>query len=66
VVGLLERSRELKRHLVDFARSPRFSRQLDMAVSHGIGWTVTDDGEFTNLLDHFILQRPPADGRIDR
>ena len=63
MVGLLERSRELERQLVDFARSPRFSRQLDMAVSHGIGCTVTD-GEFTNLVDHFILQRPLADGRI--
>jgi hypothetical protein len=28
-----------------------------MAVSHGISCTVTD-GEFTNLVDHFILQRP--------
>lgn len=64
VVGLLERSRELKRQLVGFARSPRFSRQLDMAVSHGIGCTVTDDGKLTNLVDHFILQRPLADGRI--
>ena len=53
MVGLLQRSRELKRQLVDFARSPRFSRQLDMAVSHRIGRTVTD-GEFTNLVDHFI------------
>ncbi len=60
---LLERCSELKRQLVEFARSRRFSRQLDEAVSKGIGSTVTDDGEFANLLDHFILQRPLADGR---
>src|SRR5260370_11320194 len=57
---LLERCSELKRQLVEFARSRRFSRQLDEAVSKGIGSTVTDDGEFANLLDHFILHPPLA------
>ena len=62
-VGLLEHSGELKRQLIDFACSQRFSRQLEKAVSQGIGGPVTDEGEFANLLDNFILQRPLADGR---
>ena len=61
--GLLEHCSELKRQLVDFACSRRFSRRLDKAVSEGTGGTVTDEGEFANLLDRFILQQPLADGR---
>jgi len=61
---LMEHCSELKRQLVEFARAGRFSRQLDQAVSEGIGGTVTDESKFTNLLDHFILQRPLADGRM--
>lgn len=60
---LMEHCSELKRQLVEFARSRRFSLQLDMAVSEGIGNTVTGEGEFANVLDHFILQRPLADRR---
>jgi Domain of unknown function (DUF6398) len=60
---LLEHCSELKRRLVEFACSRRFSRELDQAVNEGIGGTVTSESEFTNLLDHFILQRPLADGR---
>ncbi len=41
----------------------RFSRQLDKAVSQGTGGTVTDEGEFANLVDRFILQQLLADGR---
>jgi hypothetical protein len=63
VAGLLERSRELKRQLVGFARSPRFSRELDLAVGQVSRCAETNDAEFTNLVDHFILQRPLADGR---
>jgi len=62
LVGLLERSSELKRQLVDFACSRRFFRELDKAVSDGIGGTAIEESD-TNLLDHFILQRPLADGR---
>jgi hypothetical protein len=61
--GLLEHSSELKRQLVEFACSRRFARQLDEAVSEGIGGTVADEGEFANLLDRFIFQQPLADGR---
>jgi hypothetical protein len=61
--GLLEHCSELKRQLVEFACSGRFSRELDNAVSEGIDGTVTDEGEFANLLDRFILQQLLADGR---
>jgi len=61
--ALLEHCSELKRRLVEFARSRRFSRELDQAVSEGMGGTAAGESEFTNLLDHFILQRPLADGR---
>lgn len=60
---LLEHCSELKRQLVDFACSRRFSRQLDEAVSAGIGGTVAEESEFANLLDRFILQQRLADGR---
>src|SRR5260370_19979618 len=60
---LMEHCSELKRQLVEFARSRRFSRQLDQAVSESTAGAVTDEREFANLLDHFILQRPLADGR---
>lgn len=63
IVGLLRRSTELKRELVSFARSQRFSRQLEEAVREGTGRAVTDEGERINITDHFILQRPLADGR---
>ena len=60
---LLEHCSELKRQLVELACSRRFSRQLDKAVSEGIGGSAVDENESANLLDHFILQRPLADGR---
>jgi hypothetical protein len=60
---LLEHCSELKRQLVELACSRRFSRQLDKAVSEGIGGSAVDENESANLLDHFILQHPLADGR---
>ena len=60
---LLEHCSELKRQLVELACSRRFSRQLDKAVSEGIGGSAMDENESANLLDHFILQHPLADGR---
>lgn len=63
MVGLLQRSTELKRQLVKFARSECFARELGKAVSeYGLDEEV-DEAEFTNFLDRFILQRPLADGR---
>jgi len=63
MADLLQRSSELKRQLVGFTRSQRFSRQLDEVVAESTGGTVTDDAEHINVVDHFILQRPLADGR---
>ncbi len=60
---LLYHCSELKRQLVEFACSRRLSRQLDRAVWEGHGSRAVDENEFANLLDHFILQRPLADGR---
>jgi hypothetical protein len=63
VEDLLDHCSELKRQLVEFARSRRFSRQLDEAIREGIGSVVTEELEFANLLDHFILQRSLPGGR---
>jgi hypothetical protein len=60
---VLEHCSELKRQLVEFARSPRFSRQLDRALGEGQADEVADGTGFINITDHFILQRPLHDGR---
>ena len=62
--SLLERCSELKRQLVEFACSPRFSEQLDQALKkeHVTG-PVASEADVTNVVDHFILQQPLADGR---
>ena len=57
---LLVRCAELKRELVAFARSPRFSRQLDQAIREG---EPADEVDHINLTDHFILGCPLSDGR---
>ncbi len=61
--GLLDHCSELKRQLVEFARSRRFSRQLDQALREGAGGKAVDESEFINIIDHFILQRPLPGGR---
>jgi Domain of unknown function (DUF6398) len=63
VADMLERCSELKRQLVEFARSPRFSRQLDRALAEGQADEIADVTGFINITDHFILQRSLADGR---
>jgi hypothetical protein len=61
--GLLERCSELKRLLVELACSPRFSGQLGQAFKeHAVG-PVASEADVTNVVDHFILQQPLADGR---
>ena len=63
-VDLVERSGDLKRDLLTFARGPRFGRALQRALAERFGRVVVgDDGELFNFLDHFILQRRQADGR---
>ncbi len=59
---LMEHCSELKRQLVGFACSQRFSHQLERAVRESLGSGAAEENEFANLLDHFILQRPLADG----
>jgi Domain of unknown function (DUF6398) len=61
--GLLERCSELKRQLVEFAWSPRFSGRLDQAIDERAAGPVTSQADVTNVIDHFILQQPLADGR---
>ena len=61
--GLLERCSELKRQLVEFACSPRFSGQLDQALKEHATGPVAGEADVTNVVDHFILQQPLADGR---
>jgi hypothetical protein len=61
--GLLEHCSDLKRQLVEFARSRRFSRQFDQALRAGSRGRAVDESEFINIIDHFILQRPLTGGR---
>lgn len=63
MANVLEHYSELKRQLVEFARSPRFSRELDRALGEGLGREVADGTGFINITDHFILQRTLPDGR---
>ena len=62
VASLLERCSELKRQLVEFACSPRFSWQLNQALNELATSPVASEADVTNVVDHFILQRPLADG----
>jgi hypothetical protein len=62
-LDLLEHCSDLKRQLVEFARSRRFSRQFDQALRAGSRGKAVDESEFINLIDHFILQRPLPGGR---
>ena len=63
VAGLLEHCSDLKRRLVEFARSRRFSGQFDQALRAGSCGKAVDESEFINIIDHFILQRPLPGGR---
>ena len=63
VASLLERCSEMKRQLVEFACSPRFSGQLDQALEEYAAGPVASEADVTNVVDHFILQQPLADGR---
>ena len=63
VADMLEHCSDLKRRLVEFARSRRFSRQFDQALSAGSRGKAVDESEFINIIDHFILQRPLPGGR---
>jgi len=61
--GLLDHCSDLKRQLVEFARSRRFWRQFDQVLWAGSRGKAVDESEFINIIDHFILQRPLPGGR---
>ena len=63
VASLLERCSELKHQLVEFACSPSFSGQLDQALKEHANGPGVSKADITNVVDHFILQQPLADGR---
>ena len=60
--GLLDHCSDLKRQLVEFARSRRFSRQLGQALREGSRGKAVDEADLINITDHFILQRPLPGG----
>jgi hypothetical protein len=62
VAGLLEHCSELKRQLVEFARSRRFSRQFDQALRAGSRGEAVDESQFINIIDHFIPASRGAPG----
>lgn len=63
--GLLEHCSDLKRQLVEFARSRRFSQELDQALKAGARGKAVEESDFINSIDHFILQRPlPGGGTV--
>jgi len=61
---LVWRSGDLKGELVDFARARRFARAFRQALEQRFGGTVvTDEGEFINFLDWFVLEHRLPSGR---
>jgi hypothetical protein len=56
-VDLVERARELKPMLVDFALSPRFDRERSAVIARNFpDGLVTDESMFSMVLDQFALQ----------
>jgi hypothetical protein len=64
---LIERSAELKRELVGFARSPRLERSLTAAMLEA-GLEEVEGADAISFLDRFALQYRGRDGRtvVDR
>jgi hypothetical protein len=61
---LVRRSGDLKGELVDFARGRRFARTFQQALEQRFGGlVVTDEGEFINFLDWFVLEHRLPSGR---
>jgi Domain of unknown function (DUF6398) len=61
--SLLERCSELKRQLIESACSPRFSGQLGQVLNEHAPGRPASEADAINVVDHFILQQPLADGR---
>lgn len=61
---LIERSGELKKALLAFARSRRYERYLREAMRKRFGEVVVgDEAEVGNFFDHFLLQHRLPDGQ---
>ena len=61
---LIERSGDLKRDLLDFAKGSEFSAALKQALEKRFGRVaVGDESEMANFLDEFVLQHRLPDGR---
>lgn len=61
---LVERSADLKRALLEFARQPAYSRELRRARDRYLGRrTQPGEAELGNFLDYFVLQHRLASGR---
>src|SRR2546421_6459955 len=63
VERLVDRSGELKRELVEFARSPRFARRLDTQLLDAADANgCLDEATAIGVIDHFALQHRLSDG----
>ncbi len=61
---LVQRSGDLKGELADFAHDRRFARSFRRELERRFGGrVVTDQGEFINFLDWFVLQHRLPGGR---
>lgn len=64
LAGLIERSAELKRALVDFALSPRMERHLERFMGEGAGPDeVLIEDEAIEAIDRFALQHRLPNGK---
>ena len=59
----LDRAGDLKAELVASAWGSRYSSALRRGVRERFGGVVTDEHDFINFFDHFILQQRQSDGR---
>jgi hypothetical protein len=69
LASLIERSSELKRQLIHFAREPRFERWLNPALVEAAGPEMRlTESDVIGVIDHFVLQFRLPDGKtvIDR
>jgi len=63
-VDLVERSGDLKRELVRFAQGPQFSGALRKATRQRFrSAVITDEAQWYDFLDWFVLQHRLPDGR---
>jgi hypothetical protein len=64
LTDLIERNAELKRELLDFAYSPRFSRHLSRLMLEAAGPDgAVDEGLAIATMDHFASQHRLPDGK---